>query len=116
MHTHPLGIRWTDSITFTFNDAIGVHFLHNDDLVVRAVVSRNCLERMLEDDGSSVNIIYGTTYDKMGINSPFIPTTDLIYSLTRDSIICREIVILVTEMVEVPTTMWSPTISLADRL
>ncbi|XP_022886722.1 uncharacterized protein LOC111402573 [Olea europaea var. sylvestris] len=43
-------------ITFSQEDAEGVHHPHCDALVVRAVVARNGLKRMLVDNGSSVNI------------------------------------------------------------
>ncbi|KAL2492089.1 Uncharacterized protein Adt_27717 [Abeliophyllum distichum] len=44
LHTHPMGTRRTNLITLFSNDAVGVHFSHNDGLVVRAAVARNALE------------------------------------------------------------------------
>ncbi|KAL2465856.1 Uncharacterized protein Adt_41707 [Abeliophyllum distichum] len=81
LHTHPAGTLRSDSITFSPFDAVGVHFFHNDALVVRAVLAINGMERMLVDDKSSINIIYGTTYEKMGIETHLTPAIDPIYEM-----------------------------------
>ncbi|XP_022899196.1 uncharacterized protein LOC111412489 [Olea europaea var. sylvestris] len=52
-------------ITFSQEDAQGVHHPHCDTLVVRAVVARNGPKRMLVDNGNSVNILFGSTFNKM---------------------------------------------------
>ncbi|XP_022859618.1 uncharacterized protein LOC111380322 [Olea europaea var. sylvestris] len=52
-------------ITFSQEDAEGVHHPHCDALVVKVVVARKGLKRMLVDNGSSVNILFGSTLDKM---------------------------------------------------
>ncbi|KAL2542979.1 Uncharacterized protein Adt_03957 [Abeliophyllum distichum] len=96
LHTYPVGTERNDPITFNLYDVSGVHFSHNDALVVRAIVARNGLGRMLVDNKSSVNIIYGTTYDKMGIDIPMTLATYPIYGFTGDSII------LMTKMGEAP--------------
>ncbi|KAL2486028.1 Uncharacterized protein Adt_30784 [Abeliophyllum distichum] len=97
-----------DPITFTSTDATRVHFPHDDTLVVRIVVAKNGLEKMLVDDGSSVNIIYGTTYDKMDIETPLISATDPIYGYTGESIIPRGTIILMTKIGESPTAIRTP--------
>ncbi|KAL2471287.1 Uncharacterized protein Adt_39423 [Abeliophyllum distichum] len=91
LYTCPVGIRSNEPITFILFDAVGVYFSHNDALVVQTVVARNGLVRMLVDDRSSVNIIYGTIYDKMDIDTPLIPAADPIYGFTGDSIIPEEL-------------------------
>ncbi|KAL2512467.1 Uncharacterized protein Adt_18067 [Abeliophyllum distichum] len=88
IHTRPMGTMRNNPITFFPNDALGVHS-HNNALVVRAVVARNGLGRMLVDDRSFVNIIYGTTYVKMGIETPLILDTNPIYGFTGNPIIPR---------------------------
>ena len=40
---------------------------HDDPLVVRAVVANKTVHRVLIDNGSSVDIIFASAYDKMGI-------------------------------------------------
>lgn len=71
---------------FTQDDAEGVHFFHCDALVVRAVVARNGLRRMLVDNGSSVNILFGTTFDKMILDRKLTLTNTHLYRFTRDII------------------------------
>lgn len=44
-------------ITFTQDDAIGIHYPHCGSLVLRIVVDRNGLKRMLVHNVSSVDII-----------------------------------------------------------
>lgn len=91
-----------EPITFTQDDAVGVHYPHCDALVVRAVVARNGLKRMLVDNGSSVNIIFGATYDQMEVKQALTPVTSPIYGFTGDSLIPRGKIGLAVEMGEVP--------------
>ena len=89
-------------ITFSQEDAEGVHHPHCDALVVRAVVARNGLKRMLVDNGSSVNILFGSTFDKMQIEHGLIPMTDPLFGFTGDSIIPRGRITLPVEMGSAP--------------
>ncbi|XP_022880865.1 uncharacterized protein LOC111398161 [Olea europaea var. sylvestris] len=73
-------------ITFSQEDTQGVHHRHCDALVIRAVVARNGLKRMLVDNGSSLNILFGSTFDKMQIKYRLIPMTDPLFRFTGDSI------------------------------
>lgn len=61
------------SITFTQEDVVGVHYPHCDALVVRAIVAKNGLKRMLVDNESSVNNLFGATNDKMLIDYELTP-------------------------------------------
>lgn len=56
---------------------------------VRAVVARNRLKRMLVDNGSSVNILFGVTFVKMIVDHELTPITIFLYDFTCDSIITR---------------------------
>ncbi|KAL2479710.1 Integrase catalytic domain-containing protein [Abeliophyllum distichum] len=80
LYTCLVGTGKSDPITFTLTDAARGHFSHNYALVVRAVVAKNGLEKMLVDDGSSVNIIYGATYDMMGYNQIHMYSPDEEYT------------------------------------
>ena len=40
---------------------------HDDPLVIRAIVANKTIHRVLVDNGSSTNIIFISTFDKMGI-------------------------------------------------
>lgn len=64
----PSNQRGVQHITFAQDDAIGVYYPHYDALVVRIVVAMNGLKRMLVDNWSLVNIIYGATFDKMEVS------------------------------------------------
>ena len=57
----------TTNITFTEEDARWVHHPHNDALVVTILIGAMNVHRVLVDNGSSVNIIYYSTYKKMGL-------------------------------------------------
>ena len=55
------------SITFSDSDLEGCQHRHDDPLVVRAVVANKTVHRVLIDNGSSVDIIFASAFDKMGI-------------------------------------------------
>ena len=53
-------------ITFSNSDMEGCQHPHDDPLVIRAVVANKTIHRVLVDNGSSVNIIFASAFDKMG--------------------------------------------------
>ena len=55
------------SITFSDSDLEGCQHPHDDPLVIRAVVANKTIHRVLIDNGSSADIIFSSTFDKMGI-------------------------------------------------
>ena len=59
--------RLETSITFSDSDLKGCQHPHDDPLVVRAVVANKTVHRVLIDNGSSVDIIFASAFDKMGI-------------------------------------------------
>ena len=59
--------RLDKSITFSDSDLEGCKHPHDDPLVVRAVVSNKTVHRVLTDNGSLADIIFASTFDKMGI-------------------------------------------------
>ena len=59
--------RLDTSITFSDSDLEGCHHPHDDPLVVRAIVANKTVHRVLVDNGSSVDIIFASAFDKMGI-------------------------------------------------
>ena len=56
------------SITFSPNDAIGVHLPHNDPLLVEVGIAKCDVAKVLIDTGSSVDLIFRDTLDKMGVD------------------------------------------------
>ena len=59
--------RLDTSITFSDSDLEGCQHPHDDPLVIRAVVANKMVHRVLVDNGSSVDIIFASAFDKMGI-------------------------------------------------
>lgn len=77
--SQPSTKRRVQLVTFTLDDVVNVHYPHCNALIVMAVVGQNSLKRMLVENGRSVNIMFGATFDKMEvdheltpINSPFL--------------------------------------------
>lgn len=67
-----------EPITFTQEDAASVHYPHCDALVVKAIIARNAF---LVDNGSSIYILFSSTYDKMLVDHKLIPMTSHCMSL-----------------------------------
>ena len=59
--------RLDNTITFSDSDLEGCHHLHDDPLVVRAIVANTTVHRVLIDNGSSADIIFASAFEKMGI-------------------------------------------------
>lgn len=95
-------------ITFSQDDARGVHYPHYDVLVVRAIVAWDGLKHMLVDNESSMNILFRSTVDKMQIKHGLVPMTNPLYEFTGDSIVPQGQITLAVEMRSAP---WWPTTS-----
>ena len=59
--------RLDTTITFSDSDMEGCQHSHDDSLVIRAVVANKTIHGVLVGNGSSVDIIFASTFDKMGI-------------------------------------------------
>ena len=59
--------RLNTAITFSDSDLEGCQHPHDDPLVIRAVVDNKTILRVLVNNGSSADIIFASTFDKMGI-------------------------------------------------
>ena len=59
--------RLDTAITFSDSDLEGCRHPHDDPLVIKAVVANKTIHRVLVDNGSSADIIFASTFDKMGI-------------------------------------------------
>ena len=59
--------RLDTTITFSDSDMEGYQHPHDDLLVVKAVVANKTVHRVLVDNGSLANIIFASTFDKMGV-------------------------------------------------
>ena len=59
--------RLDTTITFLDSDMEGYQHSHDDSLVIRVVVANKTVHRVLVENGSSTDIIFASTFDKMGI-------------------------------------------------
>ena len=59
--------RLDTSITFSGSDLEGFQHPHDDPLVIHAIVANKTVHRVLVDNGSSTDIIFASTFDKMDI-------------------------------------------------
>ena len=59
--------RLDTAITFSNSDLEGCQHPRDDPLVKRLVVANKTIHRVLVDNVSSVDIIFASTFDKMGI-------------------------------------------------
>ena len=55
--------------TITFSDSYmeGFQHPHDDPLVIKAIVANKTIHKVFIDNGSSADIIFASTFDKMGI-------------------------------------------------
>ena len=59
--------RLNNTITFSDFDMEGYQHPHDDPLVIKAIVANKTIHRVLVDNGSSVDIILASAFNKMGI-------------------------------------------------
>ena len=59
--------RLDTTITFSDSDMESYQHPHDDPLVIRAVVANKTVHKVLIDNGSSVDIILASAFDKIGI-------------------------------------------------
>ena len=59
--------RMDNTITFSDSDMEGCQLPHDDPLVIRVVVANKTIHRVLVNNGSSVDIIFASSFNKMGI-------------------------------------------------
>lgn len=61
-------------------------------------MARNGIKKMLVDNGSLVNIIYGATFDKIEVDHELTPVTSPLYGFIGDNIIPRGKITLATDI------------------
>ena len=59
--------RLDSTITFSDSDMEGCQHPHDDPLMIKAVVANKTIHRVLVNKGSLIDIIFVSTFDKMGI-------------------------------------------------
>lgn len=68
-------------------------------------MARNGFKRILVDNSSSLNILFGSNFDKMILDHELTPTTTFLYGFTEDSITPRGWITITVEMGELPQTV-----------
>ncbi|GAA0161973.1 hypothetical protein LIER_18168 [Lithospermum erythrorhizon] len=61
-----------DPVIFTNEELIGIEFPHDDPLVIAPIIANFVVKRMLVDTGSSVDILYIGTFDKLQLQRSII--------------------------------------------
>ena len=77
--------REEEGIMFTEQDAAHVRFPHTDPLVVEMQIANMIVKRVLVDTGSSVNILYKSSLERMGLSSKDLePCNQTIYGFSGE--------------------------------
>ncbi|XP_062114446.1 uncharacterized protein LOC133825533 [Humulus lupulus] len=90
-------------ITFFKDDARRVPFPHHDPLVVESHISNMMVAWILVDDGSSVNILFKSSYEKIGqTTSDLSPCTLNLSEFSEEGLISMGQIKLLVTLGEVP--------------
>ena len=57
-----------DTLTFSTEDEQGIHYPHDDPLVVTLTITNYAVKRVLIDTGSSSDILFATAFHQLGIS------------------------------------------------
>ena len=80
--------RLNTAITFSDSDVEGCQHLHNDALVIRAVVANKTIHQVLIDNGSSADIIFTSAFDRMGIGREKLePVSTYLRGFSREKVL-----------------------------
>ncbi|XP_052171520.1 uncharacterized protein LOC127787500 [Diospyros lotus] len=80
----------SEDVSFTKDDFKGVHWLHNDTLVIRARISNMEVRRVMVDIGSSVNVMYKGCFNQMGLRLDQLTSSpEPLYRFTGDAVILK---------------------------
>ncbi|KAL0430064.1 UNVERIFIED_CONTAM: Retrovirus-related Pol polyprotein from transposon [Sesamum radiatum] len=72
IHKNHMATEDSSPITFSEEDEQGVIFPHEDAVVITAIISNIEVKRILVDSGSSVDVIFSETYERMGLDKNLI--------------------------------------------
>ncbi|XP_074347334.1 uncharacterized protein LOC141686183 [Apium graveolens] len=91
--------RESADVNFREADARHMHHPHNDALVVNALIGGTNVYQMLVDNGSSVNILAYSTYQKIGlVDNELLPFYNDVYGFTGPPV-------LVVGRIKLPVTL-----------
>ena len=76
------------AITFSDSDLEGCQHPYDDPSVIRAVMANKTIHRVLVDNGSSADIIFALTFDKMGIGREKLePVSTHLQGFSREKVL-----------------------------
>ena len=74
-------------ITFTDDDFHGLDHQQDDPMVITVNLENYVVKKVLIDQGSSVDIIYWATYQKLQLpTTSMVPYDELIYGFSREKV------------------------------
>ena len=95
--------RLDTTITFSDSDMEGCQHPHDDPLVVRAIVVNTTVHRVLIDNGSLVDIIFASAFDKMGIGREKLePVNTHLWGFSGEKVLPLGLIQLVLTLGEPP--------------
>ena len=65
-YVRPVNHPSTDALTFSVSDVQGIHYPHDDPLVVTLIIANYVVKRVLIDTGSSSDILFKSAFDQLG--------------------------------------------------
>ncbi|XP_052172184.1 uncharacterized protein LOC127788112 [Diospyros lotus] len=78
----------SEDVSFTKDDSKGVHWPHNDALVIRSQIGNVEVWRVMVDIGSSVNVMYKGCFDQMRLRPDQLTSSpEPLYGFTGDAVI-----------------------------
>ena len=93
-------------MTFTEDDASHVQFPHNDPLVVTLQIANHRVHMIQVDTGSSVNVLYKATLDKVGLGMTDVRAcTTTLYGFSGEGVACIGEVSLAVTFGEYPLSV-----------
>ncbi|XP_062103426.1 uncharacterized protein LOC133814488 [Humulus lupulus] len=94
-------------ITFSKDDTQMVHFPHHDPLVIESQVSNNMVAQILMDNGSSVNIMFKSAYERIELTTSDLSScTSTLYGFLREGLIPMGQIKLLVTLGDVPRQMF----------
>ena len=92
-----------EDITFSEKDAHHIHHSHGNALVIKATISNNNVQRILVDNGSSMDILYFQAFERMGLKvSDLKPSPNPVYGFTGDLVVPLGVISLLMTLGEYP--------------
>ena len=98
--------RELEDVIFTKADSRWVHHPQSNALVIAARVANSNVNRMLVDNGSTIDIIYLDAYKRLGLTeSELSPMTSPLYEFTGDHVIPKGMIKLAVTVGEHPQVL-----------